>query len=154
VSGPETAQDLLLNKQKGVCMRTENKKRISAGIPAVMMAFVFLLGSCGDAGSGRKLGAAIPEGQPVVRLADVLATPADYNGKMVVMKGIVSAQCPSLCEFTFKEGINTTLIFPEGFRLPKLKKGRPVTLYARITSGSENVVVTALGLRLEQEGKP
>jgi hypothetical protein len=135
-------------------MRMEKLKGKIPGIMAVMLALSFILAACGNAGAGRRLGAAIPGDQPVVKLADVLAAPADYNGKMVVLKGIVSAQCPSLCEFTFKDGVSVTLIFPEGFRLPKLKKGKPVTLYARITSGSENVVVTALGLRLEQEGKP
>jgi hypothetical protein len=128
-------------------MKTARNK--TAVLTIITAASLFLIGACTDAGSGRKLGAAIPGDLPVVRLADVQAAPADYNGKKVVMKGTVSAQCPSLCEFTFKDGVSATLIFPEGFKLPKLKVGKPVTLYAQVTSGSENVVVSALGLRLE-----
>jgi hypothetical protein len=130
-------------------MRAILAYRVKSIVPVVLMACMFLLLSCSNAGAGRTRGAAIPADLPAVKLADVLGAPAGYSGKKVVMKGIVSAQCPSLCEFTFKDGVSTALVFPQGFRFPKLKKGRPVTLYAEITSGSGNIAVTALGLRLE-----
>ncbi|MBN1128369.1 MAG: hypothetical protein JXA71_05250 [Chitinispirillaceae bacterium] len=97
----------------------------------------------------KDLGAAIPADAPQVKLAQVMASPAEYNGKKVVMKGIVSAQCPSLCEFTYKEGTHSTLIFPQGFKFPKLPLGKPVTLFAEVTSGTGQVVVTAHGLKME-----
>lgn len=114
--------------------------RISA---ILFLQAALLLFSCksGD------LGAAPPDNTPSVKLADILASPADYHGKKVVLHGIVSAQCPSLCEFTYKEGTLSTLVYPQGFKFPKLDIGKPVTLYSEITNGTGQVVVTALGLR-------
>jgi hypothetical protein len=62
---------------------------------------------------------------------------------------VVSGQCPSLCEFFYKEGVHKATIFPHGYKFPKLKTGRPVTVYAQVTHGSENVVFSALGVRID-----
>ena len=75
--------------------------------------------------------------------------PAEYNGKNIVLKGTISGQCASLCEFFFKDGAHKATIFPLGYKFPKLPSGRPVTVYAQITSGKENVVVSALGLKVD-----
>ena len=65
------------------------------------------------------------------------------------MRGVVTGQCASLCEFFMLDGAETATIFPQGFKFPKLDKGSSVTIYALITSGEENVVISALGLRTE-----
>ena len=106
---------------------------------------------CSDSagGPGKRLGIEIPADQQAVRLASVLEKPADFNGKKVVMRGIVSAQCASLCEFTLLDGSDTAIIYPQGFKFPRLERGRSVTIYAMVTSGEENVVLSALGLRME-----
>ncbi|MCU0609584.1 MAG: hypothetical protein MUF22_07445 [Chitinispirillaceae bacterium] len=109
---------------------------------------ILAIAGCTDAGS-KPLGQAIPADAQIATLAEIKASPADFNHKKVVMKGIVSAQCPSLCEFTYKEGTQAAIVFPQGFKFPKLKTNRPVTLYAEITSGPENIVVSALGMRME-----
>ncbi len=125
----------------------DDKRYLSACsiILFVLFTIVLPLSTC----ARKNLGLPVPDGAPVVKLSDIMDAPDNFNGKKVVLKGIVSAQCPSLCEFTYKEGTTTTLIFPRGFKFPKLETGKPVTVYAEITSGTGQVVVTALGLRRE-----
>jgi hypothetical protein len=96
-----------------------------------------------------RLGMEIPSDAPVVGLDTVIANPSEYDGKTIVMKGIISGQCASLCEFFFRDGMHTATIYPQGFKFPKLKKGKPVTLYTLVISGEENVVFSALGLFME-----
>jgi len=96
-----------------------------------------------------RLGVDIPAVEPVVSLETVMAKPAEYEGKTIVMKGIISGQCAALCEFMFRDGLHTATIYPQGFKFPKLKKGKPVTIYTLVISGEENVVFSALGLKME-----
>jgi hypothetical protein len=121
---------------------------IASGV--LVAVAVFAIG-CGESAteSGERLGVDIPSDRPVVDLASVLENPADFDGKRIVMRGVVSGQCPSLCEFFLLDGIHTATVYPQGFSFPKLAKGSSVTLYALITNGEENVVISALGLRTE-----
>ncbi len=121
------------------------RRRTTPFLFAAPLALVLLLTSA-PAQAGRLLGTAAPSNAPQARLAAILADPARYHEKSVVLRGTVSAQCASLCEFTFQDGPHKSLIYPQGFKLPKLKKGEPVRLYARVTAGERNVVLTALGL--------
>ncbi len=120
-------------------------RRASSFLFAASLAAAVLLGP-GLAEARKSLGSAIPADAPRARLAAILAAPARYHEKAVVLRGTVNSQCASLCEFTFQDGPNKSLIYPQGFKLPKLRKGETVTLYARVTAGKENVVLTALGL--------
>ena len=121
-----------------------------------VIVFVVVLGLAAIAGcnssesdAGLRLGVAIPENEPVVKLASVMDNPSEYNGKSIVMKGIVSGQCPSFCEFFFKDGVHTATIYPQGFKFPKLEQGKPVTIYSQVISGEGQVVFSALGLKME-----
>ncbi|MEZ4550370.1 MAG: hypothetical protein R2874_07815 [Desulfobacterales bacterium] len=49
----------------------------------------------------------------------------------------------------FRDGLYTATIYPQGFKFPKLKRGKPVTIYTQVISGEENVVFSALGLKME-----
>jgi len=95
------------------------------------------------------LGVDIPEDEPVVKLETVIENSAAYDGKTIVMKGLVSGQCAALCEFFFRDGLHTATIYPQGFKFPKLKRGKPVTIYTQVISGEEKVVFSALGLKME-----
>lgn len=125
-----------------------SKKTVSGTVR--LMSFM-LAGSIlwGCTGSGLQLGESIPGNMPVVSLADVMASPAAYHGKSFVMKGTVSGQCASLCEFFFKDGANKATIYPQGYEFPKLAIGNPVTVLVKVTSGEEQVVFSALGLKME-----
>lgn len=115
-------------------------------VPFVLAAQLALALVPQPAAARKALGAAIPAGAPAARLSAILAEPARYHDQSVVLRGTVNSQCASLCEFTFQDGPHKSLIYPQGFKLPKLKKGESVTLYARVTAGERNVVLTALGL--------
>lgn len=115
-----------------------------------VLAALVLSGCSGSGGgSGTRLGVEIPAGEQAVALASVLEDPAGFNGKKVVMRGVVSAQCASLCEFTLLDGSDSAIIYPQGFNFPRFERGRSVTIYALVTSGEENVVFSALGVRVE-----
>jgi hypothetical protein len=119
--------------------------------PAVLFATAVFAFGCGDStpGSGRQFGVEIPSDQPVVRLATLLEDPASYDGKRIVMRGVVSGQCASLCDFSLLDGKETATVYPQGFEVVRFEKNTSVTIYAEITNGEENVVISALGLRTD-----
>lgn len=99
--------------------------------------------------AGMHLGVEIPENEPAVKLASVMENPSGYSNKPVVIKGRVAGQCAALCEFFFQDGIQTVTIYPQGFKLPKLDRGKNVTIYTQVVSGEGQVVFSALGLKIE-----
>ncbi len=116
-----------------------------------VLFFVVMTAGCNISGAdaGLRLGVEIPENDPVVKLASVMETPSKYHEKNIVMKGIVSGQCASLCEFFFQDGVQTATIYPQGFKFPKLEKGKSVTIYTQVISGEGQIVFSALGLKME-----
>lgn len=117
-------------------------------VTAILLISSFIIFSGCAKDSALKLGTPIPKNAEIVKLTDVIAAPQQFNGKTVVLQGVISGQCPSLCEFFFKEGPHQVTIFPQGYKFPKLPQGKPVTVLANITSGNENIVFSALGLQL------
>jgi hypothetical protein len=116
----------------------------------VMFAVALFIGcSSPDVQSGVRLGEDIPEGAPVVKLADVLDNPAAFNEVRAVLKGVVASQCSSLCHFNFQDGVQSVTVYPQGFKLPRLGRGKNVTLYAQIFSGEGGVAFSVLGLSME-----
>lgn len=95
----------------------------------------------------KTLGEEIPSDIKVLPLETVLSNPETYNGQKVVLKGIISGQCPSLCEFFYKEKGTTVTVFPKGYKFPKLESGVPVTVYAEVASGPEQTILSALGIK-------
>ncbi|MBU4055511.1 MAG: hypothetical protein KKA41_14195 [Proteobacteria bacterium] len=117
--------------------------------PIIVFAIIILAGHVVPVRAELRLGVDIPTTEPLVGLASVMGNPAEYDGKAIVMKGFVSGQCASLCEFMFRDGMHTATIYPQGFKFPKLKKGKPVTIYTQVISGEGQVVFSALGLKME-----
>lgn len=120
---------------------------VGLSIMVAAMAVVACMTGCSK-DQGTRLGVDIPRDAKVVKLASVVENPADYNGKNVVMNGIIAGQCPSLCEFFFKDGVHKATIFPQGYKFPKLTSGKPVTVYAQVTAGEQRVVFSALGVNV------
>jgi len=122
----------------------------------MLMAVVVLptlLATCRGRGQAEEYGVTIPRGIEPTPLEKILATPEQYHGREVVLTGTVAGQCASLCEFYFTDGKHTTEIFPKGFTLPRMKKGRQVTALVKVTRGEERLVLSALGLLLHR-GSP
>lgn len=111
---------------------------------------VVLIFGCNISGAdaGVNLGLEIPENEPIVRLASVIENASEYDDKTIVVKGTVSSQCASLCHFIFQDGVHTATIYPQGFKFPKLERGKSVTLYTQVISGEGQVVFSALGLKM------
>lgn len=126
--------------------RSNNIKKY---FPVVVIAasFAFIMSCTRE--KGTQSGTKIPANHTIEKLADITADPKAYNGKTVVIKGIISGQCPSLCEFFYSEGTHRATIFPQGFKFPKLPVGKPVTVFAEVTAGDENIVFSALGIAVE-----
>ena len=114
----------------------------------LLFAMAYGCGSSDGSASGLTLGVDIPETEHVVKLTDVMKKPSEYNGKSIVMKGFVSGQCASLCEFFFKDGVHNATIYPQGFKFPKLELNKGVTVYTQVISGEEQVVFSALGIEM------
>jgi hypothetical protein len=125
-------------------MNNVSKLTGSVIVSLCIAASVFLTG-CGGTQS---LGAGIPADQPVVSLADVLESPAGYDGKMFVVKGKVTSQCVMLCDFVITDGSRSATIYSQDFKFPKLAVGKPVTVYVQATAG-ERLILSALGMQLE-----
>ncbi|NLD99850.1 MAG: hypothetical protein GX640_08240 [Fibrobacter sp.] len=123
------------------------KKTEMLFISSLIVILPFFLLGCKSGGT--RLGQAIPKNIQQSRLSDILREPASFNGKSVVVKGIISGQCPSLCEFFLKDGAHHVTIFPQGYKLPKLQTGKKVTVLATVTTGDENVILSALGIQTE-----
>ncbi len=97
--------------------------------------------------SSQTLGKPIPDGVETVALAELLTHSDNWNGKTVLLKGVVSGQCGGLCDFNLKDGESVVTVFPEGFSLPRLRIGQTAEVYANIIAGEERVVVAAIGIK-------
>lgn len=114
----------------------------------VAIAVLTLTTGC-SSGGGKKIGAAIPKDAQAVSLSEVNANPAQYNNQKVLLRGNITSQCVSLCDFILKDGTQSATIFPQGFKFPKFQTGAKVKVYALVTSGAEQVVFSALGMEVE-----
>jgi hypothetical protein len=99
--------------------------------------------------TGLRLGEPVPDQAAVTQLAEVLADPAAFNDARVVLKGVVASQCSSLCHFNFQDGVHSVTVYPQGFKLPRLQRGRGITLFAHVYSGEGQVAFSVLGLHME-----
>jgi hypothetical protein len=137
-----------IQTKDGRGMNRNKSVAVLMGALVVSVALVLSVG-CSDVGAGPRLGVKIPADKGVVELSAIMQNPQQYNGKQVVMKGVISGQCASLCEFFFKDGVHKATIYPQGYAFPKLTVGKPVTVYAQVTAGEEQVVFSALGVAVE-----
>ena len=125
-------------------------KKIAVNLACAFFACASLSAmGCGGQEKGLRLGEQVPVNLSVVKLADVLAAPAGYHGQKIVLEGSVLTQCPSLCFFNFQDGPKNVTVYPKGFKLPKLERGKPVTIYVEVIKGEGQIVFSLLGLEME-----
>ena len=92
----------------------------------------------------------IPSGMQATKLAEIISNPAAYDGKKVLLAGSVGNFCAtSGCHFTFQDSGESIDIYPKGFKLPKLRKGQALKVYAEVKAGEKKVVISALGLEVK-----
>ena len=131
---------------KGLIMMKKNALNF---VCAFFICAAFTVMGCGGQEKGLRLGERVPETGTLVKLADVLDAPADYNGKNIVLQGTVASQCAALCDFKFQDGSKNITVYPKGFKLTKLETGKPVTIYAEVIKGEGQTVFSLLGLEME-----
>lgn len=121
-----------------------------------MKKLMLLLASfmlCVSCSGGKSVGTPAPNSEPLTSLSALLENPAEYHNKTIVMKGVLSAQCASLCDFTYTEKGKSVSIDTRDAKPSKLKVGTPMRVTAKIHSGKEQVIFTAVGLNILPKGK-
>ncbi|MDG5816062.1 hypothetical protein QA601_13295 [Chitinispirillales bacterium ANBcel5] len=111
-----------------------------------LSSFVYLF--AGSSKQTEHYGESVPADAEVVALSDIISDPDQYHDKKVVMEGVLTGQCASLCKFNYSEGNDVTVVHLSGFKAPRLAVGTRVRIYSRITAGENRFVITTTGLEL------
>jgi hypothetical protein len=87
-------------------------------------------------------------GPPVVKIADILVNPKEYDGKNVIVKGKISRECPSGCWFNLQEGNAVIYIdlLPSNIVIPQ-KTGSSARVTARVVREGSDVYL--IGSKVE-----
>lgn len=101
----------------------------------------------------RSVGEPAPADTPAVPLAAILESPETYDGRTVVLRGTLTGQCASLCDFTYTEGGRSVTVFMGNVKAPRIPTGRPVRVTAVVHQGERQVVFTAAGLEVLRPGE-
>jgi hypothetical protein len=69
-----------------------------------------------------------------VEIGNILLNATDYEGKMVVIEGIIETECPSGCWFILDDGTASIYvdILPNNFVIPQ-KRGEDAKVYGEVT---------------------
>jgi hypothetical protein len=122
-------------------MRTTRIIALLVAIGLVPIALV----SCGG---GDVYGEAISDAA-ATPVADILADPAAYDGKMVKLEGDIGDECPTGCWFELREGgagIHVD-IAPYGLAIPQ-KQGSPVVVEGTVRVTDSRVMVIGKGVEI------
>ena len=112
-----------------------------------LLLVAFLVTGC----AGEEVAVSIPADMERTRLADTLENPSVYDGKKVLLEGVVGRGCLSCpTDFPYQEGVNTIQLFVKGFRRPSLRTGQPVRVYSEVKAGEERVVISALAMEVRR----
>lgn len=99
--------------------------------------------------SAEKYGGVIDKNIPIVKVKDVFLD-ASWQGKMVILEGVISTQCQSSgCWFFLSDG--TARVFvnlaPKGFTLPP-KTGKKAKVMGEVARDQHNVQIIAHGIEI------
>jgi hypothetical protein len=119
-----------------------NAKRI--GI-ALLGTLLLAAGGCGKA---MIVGTPAAPSTAATPLATILASPDQFEGQTVVLKGVVQAQCAARCDFTYAEGAQSVTVYTGDPKPPRIQSGRAIRVTAQVHKGDKQVVITAKGLEI------
>ena len=85
---------------------------------------------------------------PVVKIADILVNPKQYDGKNVIVKGKIARECPSGCWFNLQDGNAVIYIdlLPSNIVIPQ-KTGSSARVTARVVREGNDVYL--IGSKVE-----
>lgn len=99
--------------------------------------------------SGEKnLGSAPSASDSRTPLMEILDNPSKFHNKTVVMQGVLTGQCASLCDFTFTERNQPVNIFMGEVKAPRIQTGTPVRVKVHVHAGEKQVIFTTLGMTI------
>lgn len=112
---------------------------------AILAGAALLAAGCGGT---RTVGTPARSDTPATPLAALLEAPEAYDGQTVVLKGLLTAQCASRCDFTYAEGDRSVTVYTGDPRPPRIAAGQPVRVTVRVHRGDEQVVLNAQGIEI------
>jgi hypothetical protein len=85
---------------------------------------------------------------PLVKIADILVNPKEYDGKNVIVRGKISRECPSGCWFNLQDGNAVIYIdlLPSNIVIPQ-KTGSSARVTARVVREGSDVYL--IGSKVE-----
>lgn len=124
-------------------------KRFGIGSAALICTIMGLTACSGNRTVGRPATADV-EPTPLAR---ILESPEVYDGQTVVLNGVLTGQCASLCDFTYTENRRSVTVFMGEVKAPRIPVGQPVRVTAQVHHGEQQVVLTAIGLETWRKGR-
>jgi uncharacterized protein YdeI (BOF family) len=120
-----------------------------ASILAVSAVALAIAAGCGRTGGGSTFGEKM-SGLAPTRVGDILAGPAEFEGKTVALEGEIAQECPTGCWFNLqdKTGAIHVDIRPSGFAIPQ-HIGRGVEVEGRVVVRGGQVMVVGRGVRIK-----
>ena len=88
------------------------------------------------------------ESPKVLKIADILEKPENYQGQAVVVEGKIITECPSGCWFTLNDGTGTVYVDlnPSNLVIPQ-KRGAEAKVYGKVVI--ENGDAYIIGTKVE-----
>ncbi len=117
-----------------------------AAIPAVI-AMLFVAG-CGGA-EAKVHGKAIPDDLVMTLIKNLADDPGTFDGRLVLVSGVVSSECPSGCWFWLKDATGEIYVTTHAanFAIPQHVKGN-ATVYGRVLLQDGRAQLLGLGIQL------
>lgn len=119
----------------------------------IFLFLMFLILSLSSVGWGKGkvyYGEAIPSNLTVVKLKDILENPKDYKDKEIILEGNFGTPCCAT-DFNYKEGLDLVEVYPKGFPIPNIKRGKPMRIYGivRVVEKEQVIVyIEAIGMEV------
>lgn len=98
-------------------------------VRSTLLSVALLFGVALTLSAQQRWGDAIDPKAPKVTLAEIVAKPAVYDGKMVVVDGTHGGACADGADFYFKDKFEIIEAAPPSPKVMQLKKGTRVRLY-------------------------
>ncbi len=146
-------------------MRTMSMRPLRIAGALTLALLLSVAGCKGDEGGKKAKGAAAPASEDygegvadpddLTPIPSITKAPAEYDGKIVTVRGVIASVCPSAGCFLFLgEGAAQIKIdmHPNGFNVPPGKGGGQVAwATGKVLAGKDTAVIIATGVRVQEK---
>jgi len=125
-----------------------NRTASSVLLVAVTIAAGAAVVGCGSGETGF-YGKAVPEEMALTPIERVVAEPAQHEGQLVVLEGLITSECPSGCWFWLQDESGQVYVTTHAanFAIPQHVQ-RKARVYGRVVLEEGRPQLVALGVRL------